>query len=301
MKCSLGRCRDAKSEEVPFCMGCYAPNQIRSNGIGREHERQFISSVRSHPDRTPLSRIRGRSELYPRSEDQGCETRPDRRSSLHIHHAHIEFDERLRGMVEESRGQKTDRILAERRVLAEDPQQGHNHIEREPRRHHSPTVDGHQMRIFQAGIGPANDSEGGSRQIPSQSGRRASDLVPQAHNGDQADPGLEQGFGGRLHDPSPSYRRRPSLWPAIAYQHRGTAEGGSRGDDRGGWDACQEAQALDGIMIRSPSHLTLTRFRNGKGPLKEVLSNWDPISQAVFDDIRLHESPEWGSRKVASC
>ena len=77
MKCSLGRCRDAKSEEVPFCMGCYAPNQIRSNGIGREHERQFISSVRSHPDRTPLSRIRGRSELYPRFEEQGREARPD--------------------------------------------------------------------------------------------------------------------------------------------------------------------------------------------------------------------------------
>lgn len=54
-------------------------------------------------------------------------------------------------------------------------------------------------------------------------------------------------------------------------------------------------------MVRSLSHLTLTRFRNGKGPLKEVLSNWDPVSQAVFDDIRLHESPEWGSRKVASC
>lgn len=54
-------------------------------------------------------------------------------------------------------------------------------------------------------------------------------------------------------------------------------------------------------MVRSLSHLTLTRFRCGKGPLKEVLSNWDPISQAVFDDIRLHESPEWGSRKVASC
>lgn len=54
-------------------------------------------------------------------------------------------------------------------------------------------------------------------------------------------------------------------------------------------------------MVRSLSHLTLTRFRNVKGPLKEVLSNWDFISQAVFDDIRLHESPEWGSRKVASC
>ena len=105
MRCSLGRCRDGKCEEVPFCMGCYVSNQIRSNGIGRENQRQFISSVRSHPDRTPLSRIRGRSELYPRIEDQGCEARSDRRSSLHVHHAYIEFDERLCGMVEESSGQ----------------------------------------------------------------------------------------------------------------------------------------------------------------------------------------------------
>ena len=83
MKCSLGRSRDGKCEEVPSCMGCYESNQTRSNGIGREHKRQFISSVRSHPDRTSLSRIRGRSELYPRSEEQGRETRSDRRSSLH--------------------------------------------------------------------------------------------------------------------------------------------------------------------------------------------------------------------------
>ena len=147
MKCSLGRCRDAKSEEVPFCMGCYAPNQIRSNGIGREHERQFISSVRSHPDRTPLSRIRGRSELYPRSEEQGRETRSDRRSSLHVHHAHIEFDERLRGMVEESSGQEAARILSEGRDLAEDPQQGHRHIGREPRRHHRTVMEGNQGEV----------------------------------------------------------------------------------------------------------------------------------------------------------
>ena len=38
MKRGLGRCRNAKSEEVLFCMGCYAPNQIRSNGIGRKHQ-----------------------------------------------------------------------------------------------------------------------------------------------------------------------------------------------------------------------------------------------------------------------
>lgn len=51
-------------------------------------------------------------------------------------------------------------------------------------------------------------------------------------------------------------------------------------------------------MVRALSHLTLTRFRIGKGPFREVLSNWGPISTAVFNDIRLHESPEWGSRKV---
>ena len=54
-------------------------------------------------------------------------------------------------------------------------------------------------------------------------------------------------------------------------------------------------------LVHSLSHLTLTWFKNGKGPFKEVLSNWDRISEAVFDSIRLHESPEWGSRKVASC
>ena len=109
--------------------------------------RQFISSVRSHPDRTSLSRIRGRSELYPRSEEQGCEARSDRRSSLHIHHAHIEFDERLCGMVEEPRGQETARILSEGRDLAEDPQQGHRHIGREPRRHHRTVMEGHQGEV----------------------------------------------------------------------------------------------------------------------------------------------------------
>ncbi len=51
-------------------------------------------------------------------------------------------------------------------------------------------------------------------------------------------------------------------------------------------------------IVRALSHLTLTRFRAGKGPFKEVLSNWGPIATAIFDDIRLHESPEWGSKKV---
>ena len=54
-------------------------------------------------------------------------------------------------------------------------------------------------------------------------------------------------------------------------------------------------------LVRSLSHLTLTWFKNGKGPFKEVLSNWDRISEAVFDSIRLHESPEWGSRKASAC
>lgn len=51
-------------------------------------------------------------------------------------------------------------------------------------------------------------------------------------------------------------------------------------------------------IVRAQSHLTLTRFRAGKGPFREVLSNRGPISTAVFDDIKLHESPEWGSSKV---
>lgn len=54
-------------------------------------------------------------------------------------------------------------------------------------------------------------------------------------------------------------------------------------------------------LVRSLSHLTLTRFKDGKGPFKVVLSNWDRISKVVFDEIRLHESPEWGSRKVPAC
>ena len=53
-------------------------------------------------------------------------------------------------------------------------------------------------------------------------------------------------------------------------------------------------------MVRSLFQLTLTGFRKDKGPYNEVLSNWDAISKAVFDDIHLHESPEWGSCKVGS-
>ncbi len=51
-------------------------------------------------------------------------------------------------------------------------------------------------------------------------------------------------------------------------------------------------------VVRSLNHLTLTWFRNGRGPFKPVLSNWEAISEDIFDTITAHESPDWGSRKV---
>ena len=51
-------------------------------------------------------------------------------------------------------------------------------------------------------------------------------------------------------------------------------------------------------IVRSLIHLTLTRFRDGKGPYRMVLSNWEPVSREILDTIRLHEAPEWGFRKV---
>lgn len=51
-------------------------------------------------------------------------------------------------------------------------------------------------------------------------------------------------------------------------------------------------------IVRSLNHLTLTRFRGEKGPYREVFSNWEPISTEIMEIIRLHESPEWGSKKV---
>lgn len=47
-------------------------------------------------------------------------------------------------------------------------------------------------------------------------------------------------------------------------------------------------------------HLTLTRFRNEKNVLDGNLSNWTPLTIGVFGDIRAHESPDWGSKKVPS-
>ena len=46
------------------------------------------------------------------------------------------------------------------------------------------------------------------------------------------------------------------------------------------------------------THLTLTSFRHGKGPYDAVLSNWTPLTEAIFSDIHDHESPDWGLRKV---
>ncbi len=51
-------------------------------------------------------------------------------------------------------------------------------------------------------------------------------------------------------------------------------------------------------IVRSLSHLTVTRFRKGKGRFEEVTSNWEPISTEIMGTILLHESPEWGSNKV---
>ncbi len=51
-------------------------------------------------------------------------------------------------------------------------------------------------------------------------------------------------------------------------------------------------------IVRSLNHLTLTWYRNGRGPFRPVLSNWESISRDIFDAITAHESPDWGSRKV---
>ncbi len=66
-------------------------------------------------------------------------------------------------------------------------------------------------------------------------------------------------------------------------------------------EPAKKAKPSTESVVRSLSHLTLTRFRGEKGAFREVLSNWGPVSTAVMADIRLHESPEWGSRKVRSC
>ena len=52
------------------------------------------------------------------------------------------------------------------------------------------------------------------------------------------------------------------------------------------------------MMVRELGHLTLTRFRDGKGRADANLSNWTELTEAIFSDIHLHESPEWGSNKV---
>lgn len=48
------------------------------------------------------------------------------------------------------------------------------------------------------------------------------------------------------------------------------------------------------------AHLTLTRFRNMKGMADANLSNWTDLTKAIFEDIHMHESPEWGSRLISA-
>ena len=51
-------------------------------------------------------------------------------------------------------------------------------------------------------------------------------------------------------------------------------------------------------IVRSLVHLTLTKYRSSNGRWKLVTSNWEPISTEIMTNIRLHEDPKWGNRKV---
>ena len=44
--------------------------------------------------------------------------------------------------------------------------------------------------------------------------------------------------------------------------------------------------------------MTLTRIVGKKRKTVYVLSNWDPVSEEIFDEIRRHEVPEWGKKKI---
>ena len=45
------------------------------------------------------------------------------------------------------------------------------------------------------------------------------------------------------------------------------------------------------------SHLTLTSFRHESKLYDSVLSNWTPLTAAIFSDIHEHEASEWGHRR----
>lgn len=45
-------------------------------------------------------------------------------------------------------------------------------------------------------------------------------------------------------------------------------------------------------------HLTLTSFRHESKRYDSVLSNWTPLTEAIFSDIHEHEAPEWGHKKI---
>lgn len=68
--------------------------------------------------------------------------------------------------------------------------------------------------------------------------------------------------------------------------------------DQGGGTTIRTVKPNTESMVRSLNHLTLTRFRWGNGPYRVVLSNWEPISEDIFEAIKAHESPDWGSKKV---
>lgn len=46
------------------------------------------------------------------------------------------------------------------------------------------------------------------------------------------------------------------------------------------------------------SQLTLTRSKVANSRYEYVLSNWTPISKAIFDDLHAHESHDWGAKKI---
>lgn len=50
-------------------------------------------------------------------------------------------------------------------------------------------------------------------------------------------------------------------------------------------------------IVHSLNHLTLTRYKEGKGPMKYITSNWESTSTEVLEHIRLHESKDWGGSK----
>lgn len=53
-------------------------------------------------------------------------------------------------------------------------------------------------------------------------------------------------------------------------------------------------------MVKDLGHLTLALFKDRKGMTDAHLSNWTELTKAIFDDIHLHERPDWGSKMVTA-